>query len=171
MAEQIEVLDQDGNVLGVMDRVEAEANDLVLPNVVVFIFNSSGKTWLGKRPSWKKHYPNMWDTSACGGLLPREDPLDGAHRELLEEMGFDTDLKHVKSFLNEFQDDKGDGIRRRFTHIYVGSSDQQPIPNDEVAEYRLFTPDEIRSGVADNPKDFIPSMLVELDLATSAASS
>lgn len=165
--EIVDVLNESGEVIDTLTREEAETDNHITENVLVFVFNSLGKVWVQLRPENKKHYPGLWDISACGGVLSNETHEESAHRETLEETGIDVDLQYVKSFLNVFPGDNGE-TRRRLSHVYIGISDEQPQANDEVDEFKLWEPSELRDDVMKNESHYIPSFITELDIAVEA---
>jgi len=165
--EMIQIFDPEGNVTDSMSRAEAEKQNHTTENVLVFIFNSLNRVWVQLRPDDKSHYPGLWDVSACGGVLEEETPDQAATRETKEETsGLKPVLHHIKTFINEFPAEDGETIRRRFSHLYVGVSDDPPKPNEEVAEFVDWDPKELRARAVENEDKYIPSFVVELDIAT-----
>lgn len=162
--EIIDVLNENGDVIDTISREQAERDNHITENVLIFVFNSYGRVWVQLRPQDKKHYPGKWDISACGGVLSTETNDEAAQRETLEEMGFEVKLHHVESFLNVFPGDNGEE-RKRLSHLYVGISDEEPQLNEEVDEFKDWDPVELRANVIADPDAFVPSFLVELDKA------
>lgn len=166
--EIINVLNESGEVVDTMTREEAERDNHITENVLVFVFNSLGQAWTQLRPMSKDHYPGMWDISACGGMLSNETPEEAATRETKEETGLDLDLHFVETFLNEFPGDNGEN-RRRMSHLYIGVSDDTPFNDDgEVDEFVSHNVQELSANVMANETLYIPSFLVELDKAVEA---
>ena len=162
--ELVDIISDDGAIVGTMSRDEAEYTNQPIQNVCVFVFNSLEKVWIQKRPMKKKHFPGLWDVSACGAVESGEDIAIAAQREQEEEMGFRAELSLVESFINEFpgQDNQ---TWRRLSHLFVGESDEIPQSNDEVDEFAAWPFVELRQKIALEPEKFIPSFLVELDKA------
>lgn len=164
--EIIDVLDDNGKIIDTISREQAENDNHTTENVLIFIFNSMGHVWVQLRPKTKKHYPGMWDISACGGVLSGEHHAECAKRETLEETGLAVDLRYVETFLNVFPGDNGE-TRKRLSHLYVGVSDQQPQTNEEVDEFKSWQPNELRVDIEKNPNAYIPSFRIELDKAVA----
>ena len=162
--EIIDVLNDNGEVIDTITREQAENGNHTTENVLIFIFNSLGQVWVQLRPKTKKHYPGMWDISACGGVLSGENHAECASRETLEETGLQPELHYVETFLNVFPGDNGE-TRKRLSHLYVGISDQQPQTNEEVDEFKVWHPRELRDDIQNNPDAYIPSFMIELDKA------
>lgn len=111
----------------------------------------------------------MWDISACGAIASGEDPLQAAERETFEETGIKTRLEFVENFMNVFP---GEGAQtfRRLSYLYIGETDQQPVINEEVEEFRAVDYKELSIEIKQRPADFVPSFLMELEKAVSARS-
>ncbi|MBQ3048032.1 MAG: NUDIX domain-containing protein, partial [Clostridia bacterium] len=61
--------------------------------VHVCILNSKAtKMLIQKRLKTKHPYPGKWDVSCGGSVISGETSDQGAHRELLEEIGIDVDF-------------------------------------------------------------------------------
>jgi isopentenyl-diphosphate Delta-isomerase len=169
-SEMIDVLNESGEIVETMTREQAEQDNHLTQNVLVFVFNAVGKVWIQLRPIDKKHYPGLWDISACGGIKSGEPEDDAAMRETLEETGLKLSLERVKSFLNVFTGD--DGVtRRRLSHLYIGESEEIPKLNPEVDEFRLCEVKVLRQEVSSNPRLYVPSFLIELNIASKAHSA
>ena len=162
--EAVDVLNAEGKVIGTMSREEAERDNHITQNVLIFIFDSRGKMWVQLRPRTKRHFPGIWDVSVCGGIVSGETPEQAASRETTEEMGMVVDLEYVETFANVFMDDKNQQLQR-LSHIFVGSSDQVPKISEEVDEFKSWQPHELRAHVLSNPNLYVPSFLIELDKA------
>ena len=162
--EQVDILDSEGRVTGTMSRAEAEQDNHTTQNVLIFVFNSKDEVWIQKRPMSKKHYPGLWDISACGGIVSGEKPSLAASREQLEEMGFSCPLRHIETFLNIFPAEDG-SERRRLSHLYFGESDLIPEVNSEVDEFLAVETSELMRRVQHNPDEYIPSFEIELTKA------
>ena len=167
-AEIIDILDENGEVIGNVPREEAERDNHVTANVLVFLFTPAGKVWVQLRPKSKKHFPGMWDISACGGVHSGETPAKAAARETLEEAQLKVQLQHVESFLNVFPGQNGEEMRR-MSHLFVGITDELPQADGvEVDGFKLWDPIKLRSDVEQNPGVYVPSFIVELDKALEA---
>lgn len=168
-SELVDYFDEDGNILGVCTRKEADEKNYTYSNVIVFVFTSDDRVWIQKRSLKKLHYPGIWDVSACGALAHGEDPLRAAERELQEEMKLNCKLKLVEKFLNAFPSEDKKIIRKRMSYLFVGICDDVPEGNHEVEAVAAFTTDELLADVQANPDNFIPSFEIELRKALKAS--
>lgn len=164
----VHVYDEAGKNIGTMPREQAEDENHIRPNVLIFIFNSSGNVWAQLRPKDKKDFPGLWDISACGGIHSHEEPIEAAGRETEEETGgLKPRLVHVESFLNRFTGSDGKETAR-MSHLYIGFTDETPQISDEVVEFKLWDPIALRTDILANKNSYVPSFLTELDMATIA---
>jgi len=89
--ELLEIVDKDGNSLGVAPRSSIHGNPSLLHKVVhVLVFNSTGELLLQKRSMSKDVAPGKWDTSVGGHVSAAEDVSAAVYRETKEELGIDT---------------------------------------------------------------------------------
>jgi len=102
MEEFLEIVDKDGRIISVAPRSAIHGNPSMLHKVVhVLVFNSKGELLLQKRASNKDVAPDKWDTSVGGHVMPGEDILTAAKREMLEELGVETDnLRFLYSYIH-----------------------------------------------------------------------
>lgn len=61
----------------------------------VWIINDKNELLLQKRSETKKSHPNCWDISGAGHIRARESVIDGAIRELKEELGVKVQEKDL----------------------------------------------------------------------------
>ena len=98
--EMLEVIDDQGNVIGLSSRSECHKNPKLLHRTVhVLIFTSTGQLVLQRRALTKDIQPGKWDTSVGGHLSPGETVQACAEREMNEELG----INHVRlHFLQQY---------------------------------------------------------------------
>jgi isopentenyldiphosphate isomerase len=86
--EQLEIVNEEGGVVGLALRSEIHGNPSLLHRVVhVLVFNSEGKLLLQKRSLRKDVAPGRWDTSVGGHVGVGEELSLSAWREMEEELG------------------------------------------------------------------------------------
>jgi isopentenyl-diphosphate delta-isomerase len=167
MSEMVDVVNESGMVVGTMSREESETLNHLIQNVIVFIFNSKGEVWIQKRPTTKKHFPGLWDVSACGAIFSGEAPDTAAERETVEETGIKLALSHAETFLNIFPGHDGQTFRR-LSHLYIGLSNEKPKENVEVDEFKAVPYKQLEKEVTKNPSQYVSSLLIELQKAVLA---
>lgn len=119
--------------------------------VHVCIFNSRGEMLIQQRQSYKDGWPNLWDVSVGGSVTAGETSQQGAHRELLEELGLDVDFTAMAPVLTTT-------FTGGFDDIYVLTMDLDPaaltLQESEVQAARWASETEILDMI--EHKNFIP---------------
>lgn len=169
--EMVDVYDDDGTVTGTLTRHEADEQNATYGNVIVFVFTTDDRVWLQKRSHLKRHFPGLWDVSACGALAHAEDPLDAAKRELQEEMGIECDLTFVEKFLNLIPSEDGTKTYKRLSHIFVGITEDTPVGNEEVESVIAFEIHDLLREAQLYPERFVPCFSLELEKALKMKAS
>lgn len=87
MEECVDVLDENGNKTGIVKtRKEVHTTGEWHKVAFVFVVNSNGEIILQKRSAEKSTNPNKWTASASGHLTAGDSDIEGALRELEEEI-------------------------------------------------------------------------------------
>lgn len=141
--EILDVVNENDEVVGQADFEEVFEKLLPHRIIHILIFNDSGEMALQLRSEKKSFCPLHWSTAVGGHVQTGESYIEGALRELEEELGetfeekdlkvigkdYYTDTKGNKMFLTTF---RVDGINGPFEY--------NP---DEVVEVRYFTMQEL----------------------------
>lgn len=108
--------------------------------VHICIFGSDGKMLIQQRQKTKSGWPNLWDVSSAGAVVSGETSRDGAHRELLEELGVDISFDEMRPSMT-VNFDNG------FDDIYLINKDVElkdlKLQTEEVKDARFASMDEI----------------------------
>ena len=95
--EFFDVLDENGNKTGKIKlRSEVHRDGDLHKSVHIWIINYNGDVLLQRRCPTKDSYPNMLDISCAGHLTAGDSSLDGAIRELKEELNLDINPKDLQ---------------------------------------------------------------------------
>lgn len=95
-------VDEQDRVLGVVPRSRVQEEGLITRCTYIFVFNSAGLLCMHQRTLHKRLYPGYWDVAAGGLVSAGETYLQGARRELEEELGVvDAELKPHGRFFFE----------------------------------------------------------------------
>ena len=149
--ELLEIVDENNLVTGIRNRAEIHRQGLWHRSVHIFIFNSRGGIYLQKRSPRKDQYPEHWDSSAAGHLIPGESPEIAAHRELGEELGIDTEL--TEAYRYPACQETG----WEFVTLFVGRTDEPIRLNlEEATEGRFFTAPQLRDLLGDPNQNVAP---------------
>ncbi|OFY51773.1 MAG: isopentenyl-diphosphate delta-isomerase [Bacteroidetes bacterium GWF2_41_31] len=152
--EYVVLVNQEDRPLGTLEKMEAHERGVLHRAFSVFVFNKSGELMLQKRAEDKYHSPGLWTNTVCSHPRLNEAVIQAAHRRLLEEMGFDCELKKIFSFL--YKADVGDGLtEHEFDHVFFGTSDDLPNPNpEEVGEWKYMPLEEVIADVSKHPEEY-----------------
>ena len=95
--EQLAVSDEEGRVLGTVERAAGRALGITTFAVHLAGTTQGGRHWVQQRALDKANDPGLWDT-LMGGMVPARDSLAAAlERETWEEAGLHlTQLEHVQ---------------------------------------------------------------------------
>ncbi len=152
--------DRDRQLLGrTMVRGDEQPEGTYHDVVHICMFNSRGEMLIQHRQPFKDGWSNMWDITLGGSTVSGENSREGAHRELLEELGIDYDFSNIRPALTI-----------NGTHIFddfylidgepeISSLRCQP---EEVSEARWATHEEILSMI--DAGTFIPYHKCFIDL-------
>lgn len=139
----VEVLDDEGTVVGVMSRAEVRAANLRHRSVYVLVRSSGGDVLVHRRADWKDVYPGRWDVAFGGVPQVGETPVEAARRELQEEAGIEVPLVPigVGSYADDDLDVEG--------HLFAAVSDGPfTFTDGEVVEARWVPAGELGAWLA-----------------------
>lgn len=161
MEEFLDVWDQNGTPTGrVCKKDEAHQKGLFHPTVHVWFYTLTPTLLFQKRGANKQTFPNLWDVSVAGHVSAGESIIEGALREIKEEIGLTlnaTDLhridvrKNVNKFPNGITDCE-------FQHVFLselktGVKDLV-IQKEEVDDVRLFSFEEMEICMQQKHSEF-----------------
>ena len=163
--ELLDLVDEEGRVIGSARRSEVHGNPSLLHRVVhVLVFNSEGHLFLQKRAENKDVQPGRWDTSVGGHVDAGEEPMEAAERELAEELGIPGDassppLRMLHSYIhrNEYESELVNTWICRWDGPFV-------LQKSELSDGRFWSLSEIdlRVGKSTDARPFTPNFLDEL---------
>ncbi|WP_431137889.1 isopentenyl-diphosphate Delta-isomerase, partial [Psychroserpens mesophilus] len=84
---------------GTMPKIEAHEKARLHRAFSVFVLNHKGETMLQQRAAHKYHSPGLWTNTCCSHQRVGETNIQAGKRRLEEEMGFQTDLQDLFSFI------------------------------------------------------------------------
>ena len=119
--------------------------------VHICIFNSKGELLIQQRQPFKKGWANLWDVTVGGSVTTGETSQQGAHRELLEELGLDVNFEHTVPAISTT-------FRNGFDDLYILHRDVDismlRLQPEEVQAAKWASKDEILSMI--DAGSFIP---------------
>lgn len=151
MDEILDLVNENDEIIGEVEKDVANSDaKLIHREISVYVFDNENRLLMGQRSLKKKVYPGVWGESAAGHVDKGELPEAAAHRELKEEMGFDTTLTFLKKSLTKFSNET------HFTYYYIGKYNGENISfqKEEIEQVRFTKRDEFDS-LYTNPDEFI----------------
>ncbi len=144
MEEYLEIINENGEVIGLAPRSEIHGNPSLMHRVVhVLVFNEKGDILLQKRSMNKDVAPGKWDTSVGGHVNPGEDLLGSAMREMEEELGIKgKDLEYLYSYVhtNPYETE-------HVTTFGVVHNGPVTFNREEIEEVRFWSIDDIKESL------------------------
>jgi isopentenyl-diphosphate delta-isomerase len=145
MDELLDILTPDGKLTGKTAlKSEAHKNGWFHATVHIWLFTSDEKILLQKRALTKKVFPGIWDISVAGHVGAGEAILEGAKREVFEEIGLkleDKDLLKIGTRIHQVTHENGIQDNEHH-HVYVAEL-KVPVSaltmqEEEVAGLKLW---------------------------------
>ena len=130
----------------VCTREQAHSLGLWHRTAHVWIARPPAMLLLQKRSPMKESYPGCWDISSAGHLDAGEEPLQGAERELKEELGISVTGSPLRSIgilrYERITAPRGKRfVDREFAHVFLWETDSLPtlsLQREEVDVVRWF---------------------------------
>lgn len=159
--EQLEIVNEKGEVIGLARRSEIHGNPSLIHRVVhVLVFNEDGELLLQKRSLNKDVAPGRWDTSVGGHVGAGEELILSAMREMKEELGITCgEFEYIYSYIHN--DPNETELVTTYRCIYSGDIH---FNRDEIEEVKFWRLEEIRESMghgilSDNFEDEIRTYL------------
>ena len=158
MAEQIILVDEADREIGTSEKLAAHQHGGRLHRAFsVFLFDDAGRMLLQKRAALKYHFGGRWTNACCGHPRPGEEVGAAARRRLREELGVESELREVFTFVYSAEDPGSGLTEREVDHVLVGrfGGEARPDP-DEVDALRWADCSELERDLAQHPERYTP---------------
>jgi isopentenyl-diphosphate delta-isomerase len=141
-------------VLGTMPKMEAHEKAVLHRAFSVFILNEHNQLMLQQRAAHKYHSPLLWTNTCCSHQRLHEGNIEAGRRRLREEMGFETDLTALFSFIYKAPFDNG-LTEHELDHVLLGHySDAPTINPEEVEDWKWMDLEAVASDLKNNPDNY-----------------
>lgn len=160
--EYFDILDDNGNKTGKKKlRREVHRDGDWHKTVHIWIINQNGDILLQRRAANKDSHPNMLDISSAGHLSEGDESLDGAIRELKEELNIDIKpeelefictLKRSSRYSSTFINNEFDDLYFLRTNLKV---DDIKYEEEEISEIFFVAYKEFKKMVNERNKELI----------------
>lgn len=152
--EEVVLVNEKDEVIGTMEKIEAHEKALLHRAFSVFVINDKNELMLQRRALSKYHSPGLWTNTCCSHPRINESYEEAAHRRMMEEMGFDLDLKEEFSFIYKAEFDNG-LTEHELDRVFVGYGEQEPNINpEEVDSWKWISIDELKIDIKNNPDNY-----------------
>ena len=150
MNEMVILVDKHDNQLGLMEKIEAHKKAVLHRAFSVFILNDNNELLIQQRALSKYHSPALWTNTCCSHPRDGESVLDAGARRLKEEMGFETKLDSLLSFVYRAKFDNG-LTEHEFDHVLFGYYNDDPSINKlEVMDWKWVNLDFLKNDIITN---------------------
>lgn len=152
MKEEFVVLvNQNDEQIGLMAKLEAHEKALLHRAFSVFVLNEKNEIMLQQRAIDKYHSPLLWTNTCCSHQRENESNLEAGRRRLREEMGFETPLVELFSFIYKAPFDNG-LTEHELDHVMIGYYNNEPeINKEEVESWKWMSIENVKSDMEVNP--------------------
>jgi len=152
--QEVILVNEQDEVTGAMEKMEAHRKGLLHRAFSVFIFNNKGELLLQQRALNKYHSGGLWTNSCCSHPCPGEGVHEAAQRRLQQEMGFSTEIKKIFDFVYLANFENG-LTEYEFDHVFAGEYEGGVHFNPhEVMDYCYKSLEELRNSLQEQPHKF-----------------
>ena len=160
--EYFDILDENGNKTGKTKlRSEVHRDGDWHKAVHIWIINDNGDILLQRRCATKDSNPNMLDISSAGHLSAGDNSLDGALRELKEELNLDIkseELQFIKT-LKRSSKYTETFINNEFDDLYILKTDKKiddmKFQEEEISEIMYVPYKKFKEMVKNRQSDLL----------------
>ncbi|MDA7820998.1 isopentenyl-diphosphate Delta-isomerase [Flavobacteriaceae bacterium] len=152
--EEVILVDVNDTPVGTMPKMEAHEKAILHRAFSVFILNKEGQLMLQQRALHKYHSPGLWTNTCCSHQRIGETNLEAGARRLQEEMGFETPLEELFSFIYKAPFDNG-LTEHELDHVLLGHHNAVPeINTEEVASWKWMDLDQVAKEIITMPDQY-----------------
>lgn len=154
MEENVILVNERDEQIGVMPKLEAHQKAVLHRAFSIFILNDRNEIMLQQRAAGKYHSPLLWTNTCCSHQREGESNVEAGRRRLREEMGFEVELTDVFHFIYKAPFDNG-LTEHELDHVMVGRYNGEPSINpDEVADWKWIGIEDLRRDMMEHPQRY-----------------
>ncbi|HEY8399773.1 MAG TPA: isopentenyl-diphosphate Delta-isomerase, partial [Cytophagaceae bacterium] len=152
--EYLVLVNEEDQEQGQAEKWEVHKKGLLHRAFSILVFNSNNEILLHKRANGKYHSGGLWTNTCCGHPRPGEGLIEAANRRLMEEMGFETSLHEVFSFIYKSQVTE-ELTEYEYDHVFFGRYDNAPVLNiQEASEWKYMSIESVKKDAIQNPDNY-----------------
>jgi len=153
--EQVVLVDEQGNELGLMGKTEAHEKGILHKAISVIIFNSKGEMLIQQRAFTKYHWAGIWSNTCCSHPRAGESFADAAQRRLKEELGITTPLTKEFYFIYKAKDEKSGLTEHEYDWVFTGTFNEPfKFNTREINAIKWINKDELEKDMKANPDKY-----------------
>ena len=154
MEENVILVDKNDTQIGLMSKLDAHKKGILHRAFSVFVLNNNNEIMLQKRAYNKYHSGGLWTNTCCSHQREGENSIEAGKRRLLEEMGFETELKIITSFIYKVEFENG-LTEHELDYLLIGKYLKSPVINkQEVADWKWMKVELIADDIKSNPNNY-----------------
>ena len=154
MDENVILVDKNDTQIGLMSKLDAHKKGILHRAFSVFVLNNNNEIMLQKRAYNKYHSGGLWTNTCCSHQREGENSIEAGKRRLLEEMGFETELKIITSFIYKVEFENG-LTEHELDYLLIGKYLKSPVINkQEVADWKWMKIELIADDIKLNPNNY-----------------
>lgn len=154
MKDYVVIVDENDCALGQMEKMEAHEKAVLHRAFSIFLFDESGRMLIQQRAWDKYHSAGLWTNACCSHPRPGEATLQAAERRLREELGIQTELEAVFTYLYKASMENG-LTEHEYDHIFVGQyAGDFALNAEEVAQVTYVDMNTLAQEIASKPDTF-----------------
>ena len=149
---KIPIVDEDDNVIGHRERYDRDFNSIYRVSSL-WVTDIDGKILLARRAFNKSHDPGKWGPAVAGTVEEGESYEENIMKEAEEELG----LKNIKltTGAKKRRKTKWNYFVQEFLLTLPTSFNDFKIAENEVAEVKWFSEEELKRELKENPNNFL----------------
>lgn len=152
--ENVILVNERDEQIGLMPKLEAHEKAVLHRAFSVFVLNDKNELMLQQRAHHKYHSPMLWTNTCCSHQREGETNLQAGNRRLMEEMGFQTQLKELFHFIYKAPFDNG-LTEHELDHVMIGYYNENPLINlEEVESWKWMSIDAVKADIAAYPDNY-----------------
>lgn len=161
--EYVVLVDKDDNPIGIEEKMKAHEKALLHRAFSVFIYNDEKQILLHRRALSKYHSGGLWTNACCSHPRDEEGIISAGHRRLVEEMGFDTELEEIFTFVYKAELDHG-LTEHEYDHVLIGKYQGDILFNlDEVMDIKWISYRDLVADIRINSHNYTEWFKIIMD--------
>jgi isopentenyl-diphosphate delta-isomerase len=158
------LVDEEDNEIGYEEKVACHLGEGKLHRAFsIFVFNDRNELLLQMRSNEKMLWGGFWTNTCCSHPRKGESLEEAVHRRIMEEMGFDCELKEIFK-LPYHANFKNIGSEKEIDHVFIGRYNGPIEPNpEEVADWKWISIEDLKKDIEENPDNYTPWFKIALN--------